>query len=102
MTTRAAVDRLMEHPSAILAIIDRSEAMVATADTFDGAALARSRWELTRALTAYQLFKDREIFEPALRTGAPAQQALAAGMKDQCVALGDEFRDYVARWGRRG
>ena len=93
-------DRLKQldaHQTIILEIIAAGERLLAAPER-DAAALARKRWELARALMAYQGFKHREIFDPLAARGGPDQARAARRLKADCVAMGESFRAYVARW----
>lgn len=91
-----ALEGLYRQQSDILDIMRGAEAMLC--DTCDVAGLARQRWALMRALTAYQLFKHREIFDPALAQATPATAHRLVRMKRACLDLGDAFRGHVQRW----
>lgn len=94
---RRALVRLDEHQSAILTLLRDEEAML-TDERRDVAGLARARWTMMRALTAYQLFKHREIFDPAIAGKVLRDGLKAERMKAACIAIGDDFRDHVQRW----
>ena len=51
-----------------------------------------------RALTAYQLFKQREVFDPLLARAAPADAHRLLRMKRASVDMCDAFRGNVQRW----
>ncbi len=89
--------RLDEHQAIIHDILRRGERMLRAPDR-DAAGLARARWELARAIMAYQGFKHHEIFDPIARRDAPDRAEAARRLKAECVATGDAFRTYVARW----
>jgi hypothetical protein len=89
--------RLDEHQATIQDILRRGQRMLRAPDR-DAAGLARARWELARAIMAYQGFKHREIFDPIARAGAPDHAHAARRLKGECVAAGDAFRAYVAKW----
>jgi hypothetical protein len=89
--------RLEEHQTTIHDILRRGERMLRAPDR-DAAGLARTRWELARAILAYQGFKHHEIFDPVARRGPAGYADAARLLKAACVASGDAFRAYVARW----
>lgn len=89
--------RLDEHQATILNIVHRGERML-NAPERDAAALARTRWELARAVLAYQGFKHRELFDPASASDDPRRATTARRLKAECAAAGDSFRAYVTRW----
>lgn len=97
MASDSRLARLDEHQATILDIMRRGERMLRAPDR-DAAGLARGRWELARALLAYQGFKHREIFDPIAGLGAPGHADTARRLKVECVATGDAFRAYIARW----
>ena len=96
------VERLVEHQRTIAAIAERALPLLAVDSQPDPMALSRLRWELVRAMTAYQHFKHREIFDPAIKRGTGHLQHMAEVMKTDCVALGDEFTRYVQHWSSVG
>ena len=64
----------------------------------DTAGLARARWAMMRALTAYQLFKHSKIFDPMIAKARPADAHRLLRMKRACTDMGDAFRAYVQQW----
>jgi hypothetical protein len=99
---RLLLDRLREHQRTAEAIIDRATPLLQPEATPDPAALGRLRWEMARALTAYQQFKHRSIFDPAIERGGPDLQRMSEALKADCTAIGDEFNAYVRHWGAQG
>lgn len=98
MTPQNTLRRLAEHQAAGLALVDRAERLLARDDPRDAAALARARWEGTRALIAYALFKHRELFDPAVAGPDPARARLGGEMKARCEAMGERVRAHVRHW----
>lgn len=47
---------------------------------------------------AYQGFKHREIFDPAMRLPDPDRAGAARRLKDMCLASDHAFRAYVSKW----
>lgn len=97
MNNDTRLTRLDEHQATILDITRRGERMLHAPDR-DAAGLARARWELARAILAYQGFKHREIFDPVAARGSPQQAAAARRLKAECTTTGDRFRAYVSTW----
>lgn len=97
MNPSTCLTRLDEHQATILAILQRGERLLKAPER-DAPALARARWELARALMAYQGFKHRELFDPVAATGCPRRAPLARRLKGDCQAMGESFRAYVAKW----
>ena len=93
---RRLLERLEEHQRGILTIMDAGEAMIGACDV---SGIARIRWTLVRALTAYQLFKHRDIFDPAIAGERRADSLRAERLKMACLTLGDDFRGFVQKWG---
>ena len=60
--------------------------------------MATLRWQLMRALRAYQLFKHGEVFEPLIQCGDPAISAAARNLKERCIAIGEDYTVFVTRW----
>ena len=98
MNGRALLDRLHAHQDGVLAIMRGAELLLRDPASRDVAGLARARWALMRALTAYGLFKLNEIFDPAISRRVLGEAQRAERMKRACVAMGDEFRGHVAKW----
>jgi len=89
--------RLDGHQAKALEIISRGDVLLAPHATPDQGLLSQARWELTRVLGAYQMFKHNELFDPIIRNGPPDKARLAVQMKAECIALGAEYRAHVAR-----
>lgn len=89
--------RLDEHQARALEVIRRGDILLGPAAEPNPALLVQSRWELTRILVAYQAFKHHELFNPVIRGGAPDKARLAEQMKRECIVIGDDYRDHVAR-----
>lgn len=92
------LDRLRQHQDSILGLLRGAEPLLTDPGLRDVAALARMRWALMRALTAYSLFKHHKIFDPAIARQALGDLPRADRMKQACVAMGSDFRDYVGKW----
>ena len=90
-------DRFVELQDRILAITVRSEAILRDPDKRDVAALGNARWEVTRALREYQIFKHTRIFDPLEKCG-DHRAFQARRMKAECIRVGEEFRRYVLKW----
>ena len=101
MNKGSVLMRLDAHQEAVLAIVRGAEPLLRDASLRDVAALARLRWALMRALTAYQHFKHNEIFDPAIARRLSIEAATATRMKRACLAMSEAFRDYVATWSAR-
>ncbi|WP_162256507.1 hypothetical protein [Sphingomonas sp. Root710] len=91
------LSRLDEHQAKALEIISRGDVLLAPHARPDQGRLSQARWELTRVLGAYQMFKHYELFDPIIRNGPLDKARLAEQMKAECIALGDEYRAHVAR-----
>lgn len=98
MSRTGPLDRLVQHQDGILALMRGAEPLLTDPGLRDVAALARTRWALMRALTAYGLFKHNEIFDPAIARRLLGEADRATRMKQACVAMGQDFRDYVGKW----
>ena len=98
MNTDQALHRLDTLQQGVLDHISRATALLAQPCTDAREPLARARWTLVRMLQEYQVFKHAEIFDPAIRRGAPAQVYAATRMKADCIAASEAFRTYVREW----
>ena len=94
MPATRLTERLDQHQQAILDILREAEAMLTDPGTHDIAGLARARWALMRALTAYQLLMQGEVIEPAIGRKAPR----AERMKQAGIAAVEAFRGNVTKW----
>ena len=101
MPPARALERLHGHQSEILSIMSGAEPLLSDPAKRDVAALARARWNLVRALTAYQLFKRHEVFDPLLAKARPADAYRLLRMRRACTDLGDAFRGHVQKWSGR-
>jgi hypothetical protein len=95
---RVLLDRLRAHQDGILVIMGGAEPLLRDPAVRDVAALARARWALMRALTAYGLFKHNEIFDPAICRRVLGEAQRVERMKRACITMGDQFRAYVTKW----
>ena len=100
MRTEEALARLAAHQNAIAARMNDAVALTAGKADAVRVELAKARWELTRALRTYQIFKHTEIFDPAIAHGTPERAAAAREMKARCVSMSDAFHAYLLRWSR--
>jgi hypothetical protein len=90
-------DRFIELQDRILAITVRSEALLRDPEKHDIAALGNARWEVTRALREYQIFKHTRIFDP-LEACGDYRMVQMRRMKADCIRAGEEFHRYVLKW----
>ena len=90
-------EQFVELQDRILAIADRSEAILRDPDNRDVTALGVCRWEAARVLREYQIFKHSRIFDP-LERGQDYRAIKARRMKADCIRVGEEFRAYVLKW----
>lgn len=89
---------LIDHQERIGACIGRGEALLRNSTTPDIRMLATQRWELTRLLTAYRLFKHTELFNRATARGSQEAVLLAGQMRSRCDAISADLETYVRRW----
>ena len=93
--------QLYAHQADVKAAMADTQALLA-AEAIDAMALANTRWRFTRVLTGYQVFKHQRIFDPLARHGTPGDAHAARQLKIACVAMGETFRAYLARWNATG
>lgn len=89
---------LQDYLDKMLAIMLRIEPHLVGAAPASTAELAQARAEQARTIIAYQLYVHREIFEPMIRNGSPAQIARARAMKVECIMLAEDFRAFARLW----
>lgn len=99
MTKTNVLVRLHQHQDSILSMMRTAEPLLRSASLRDIPALSRGRWSLMRALSEYQQFKHQHIFDPAIGRAALGSAQRAERMKRACIAMGDEYRAYAAKWG---
>lgn len=90
-------DELDQHQGRVIAILDGVETALRE-NRQDVAALAQSRWALTRTLTAYALYKHGRVFDPIIAARDSRRAEAARALKAECLRRGDEFRRHVMRW----
>ncbi|MES2987471.1 MAG: hypothetical protein V4808_06175 [Pseudomonadota bacterium] len=95
------LSQLYAHQTDVKAAMAETQALF-TAEPIDMFAAANARWKLTRLLTGYQMFKHQRIFDPLIRGGSVEDARVACQMKIDCVAMGENFRIYLARWTASG
>ena len=98
---KGILSQLYDHQTAVKAAMAETQAML-RADMVDPQETAAARWALTRLLTGYQMFKHQRIFDPLVRHGSLEDAHVAREMKIACVAAGETFRAYLARWTASG
>jgi hypothetical protein len=94
---KSRYELVLSYQSRIEAVLTRGDALLAQEGRPDTAALGQLRWEITRLLTEYQIFKHARVLDPVIARGGPGAAA-AAAIKEDCVAAGDALRAHVLRW----
>lgn len=89
------IEQFREHLSAFA---NRVEPHLAHPSAEGMAELDRTRCEMSRILSTYNLFVHREIFTPMLEIGNDAEVSAAQGMKVESICLTEEFRTFTAKW----
>jgi hypothetical protein len=102
MDGHKTIARLREHQAAILANFEATRRLLGQDRPEDPRALARLRGDLTRMLTAYQYFKHHEIFDRLIADGPSDNARIGRRLKAECISLGEEVRQHVARWNAVG
>jgi hypothetical protein len=97
----AILAQLYAHQAEVKGAIAETQALF-TAEPIDALATANARWKLTRLVTGYQMFKHQRIFDPLSQHGRPEDARVARQMKIDCIAMGEAFRVYLARWTASG
>ncbi|RYD93613.1 MAG: hypothetical protein EOP61_23250 [Sphingomonadales bacterium] len=90
----ALLEQLYAHQAEVRSAIAEALALLARADA---PAIAHGRLKLTRALTAYQLFKHQRIFDWFARHGTSEEAHAARQLKIEWIATGETFRAFLAR-----
>ncbi|MFW2829235.1 hypothetical protein [Sphingomonas sp. ID0503] len=88
---------LAAYQHRIIDIVGRAEAVIGADTRPSSQALGKLRWDLARAMNEYQVFKHSRIFDPAIAAGGERGSA-ASRMREACMAIGSEYRLYVAAW----
>ena len=84
MLTARALDLVHIHRVTIDAHIDCAVTLLKRPAEAARYPLALARWNLVRLLREYHLFKQVEIFEPAIRSGSTTQISQARQMLEAC------------------
>ncbi|RDE06506.1 hypothetical protein [Sphingomonas aracearum] len=92
------LDSLEDYRERMVAIIDRVRPYLTECTPAGVAEIVRSRDEMARVLTIFQLFVHREIFEPLTAGIDPARRRLGTELKTECILLTEEFRHSKRRW----
>jgi len=92
------LERLKTQQDRAFEVAARDEAILLRDDPSEAPALARTRWELMRVMMLCSAFKHGELFPAMLRHGCPDQIAATEKLRADCLAFGDDFKTYVARW----
>lgn len=102
MHTEHVIAHLQQHQREIEASLREGQALLADGNALQLKAIALVRWQLMRALRAYQLFKHTEIFNPIIASGAPSRAREAEELKQRCIVIGEAYREHVQRWSLSG
>jgi hypothetical protein len=92
------LNTLGEFLDRMTAITIRSEEHLASMSPVGVEELAKARTEQARIITSYQLFVHREVFEPIVAAGSPADVARVKALKTECIVLAEEFRVFARSW----
>ncbi|SEM90879.1 hypothetical protein SAMN05192583_1483 [Sphingomonas gellani] len=96
------LDILADHQQRVRAIIAQAAPTLDMREPADPMAISRLRWELVRALNAYQQFKHRSIFDPVIAGRCPRTRAMGEALKADCLAIGADYTQFVQHWTRLG
>lgn len=97
------LNSLADHQHKVREILARTHPLLDEEQACpDAMAVSRLRWELVRALAAYQQFKHRSIFDPMIMRGSPQLKRMSEVMKAACIAIGEDYTRHVQHWGTRG
>ena len=102
MQSDRAIEHLIFHQSDITKILIEAKHPLGSGDASEMKAMALARWELTRTLRRYQLFKHIEIFDPLIRSQCPLRADAAAKLKQRCIDIGQAYAEHVQRWSLQG
>ena len=92
------IKHLATYQHKITEIVDRAENLIGGRERPSPLTLGKTRWALARALNEYQVFKHSRIFDPILAQEHGPRAELARSQREACMALGAEYRTYVAHW----
>lgn len=85
-----------DYRDRILSIIDSAERYIAVDNPRDTEALDLCRTRMSRILTAYNLFAERELFGPCGNTVSnPVQKARIKALSAECAELALGFRNFA-------
>jgi hypothetical protein len=98
MNGTRAIELLGEHQRKVRELLRQTHEVLTPGQPETFAAVATLRWQIMRALRAYQLFKHHEIFDPLVTSGNAPTKAAATVLKEQCLAIGKDYAGFVERW----
>jgi hypothetical protein len=102
MEASRRLERLVAYQETLLERIAAGEALLEQGPMQAAPLLAKSRWEMVRLLREYQLFKHREIFDPAILGPSRRIAALATAARDWCRQASERYETHVTRWSETG
>lgn len=82
----------------ILGIVERAAPHIARRSSEGAIELLRCRSEMSRILSIYNLFLQREILSPLIEEGRRSGIARVLAVKDECTDLMQDFRAFAAKW----
>ncbi|UYY57659.1 hypothetical protein [Sphingomonas sp. S2-65] len=95
------VAQMHQHHRAIADYTAEADALVRAAE-LDPATVSNARWRFVRVLTAYQVFKHQQIFDPIMQNGSQLDADAARQLKAECIITTEAFRSYIAKWSTSG
>jgi hypothetical protein len=84
-----------EYRDKMLAIVATVETLLQSDPPDDTVMLDQCRARMSRILTAYHLYADRELFTPTLGRSDPAQRVRLRDVAANCATLAEEFRAFT-------
>lgn len=102
MRIEQVVAHLQHHHREIETSLREGQALLDDGDASQLKAIALVRWQLMRALRAYQLFKHTEIFNPIIASGALPRAREAEDLKQRCILIGEAYQEHVKQWSLSG
>lgn len=101
MNRTGLLAQMHDHHQAIASYTVEAEGMVCAAE-LDPNTVSSARWRFVRVLTAYQVFKHQQIFDPMVARGSKLDVDAALQLKAECIIISEAFRSYIAKWSMSG
>jgi hypothetical protein len=91
-------EMLEQYLERIIAITVAAEMVIPVDPPEDTSHLEYQRMRMARTLTAYQLFVNRELFQPLLASSDSTDVECGRTLRAECATLADAMRAHTRKW----